>query len=158
MSSQVLLVVKNPPASAGDVGLIPRLGRSPGVGNDNRLQSSCLENSMDSGAWSMDGLNAKLSAKEEISVLNSSIVIDRDMILSEKRCDHVPMAFGERREIAFSPWLAKLLKMDESPILKRSMTDSTGKRALLHFDAASQYSTDESLEKNSLQLPVIFLD
>ncbi|KAI4578639.1 hypothetical protein MJT46_000007 [Ovis ammon polii x Ovis aries] len=119
------------------------------------LQSTCGlrfltrdHNCIPSTARSMDGLNAKLSAKEEISVLNSSIVIDRDMILSEKRCDHVPMAFGERREIAFSPWLAKLLKMDESPILKRSMTDSTGKRALLHFDAASQYSTDESLEKS----------
>ena len=35
-------VVKNPPANAGDVGSIPRLGRSPGVGNDNPLQYSCL--------------------------------------------------------------------------------------------------------------------
>ena len=43
-------------------------------------------------------------------------------LILEKRCDHVPMAFGGRREIAFSPWLAKLLKMDESPILIRSMT------------------------------------
>ena len=44
------LVVKNLPAAAGgarDVGLIPVLGRSPGVGNDNPLQYSCLENSMD---------------------------------------------------------------------------------------------------------------
>ena len=36
---------------AGDVGLIPGLGRSPGVGNGNSLQYSCLENSMDRGAW-----------------------------------------------------------------------------------------------------------
>ena len=35
----------------GDVGLIPGSGRSPGVGNGNRLQYSCLENSMDRGAW-----------------------------------------------------------------------------------------------------------
>ena len=45
------LVVKIPPASAGDVGLIPGPGRSPGEGNGNPLQCSCLENPMDRGAW-----------------------------------------------------------------------------------------------------------
>ena len=47
-ASQVTLVVKNPPANAGnagDMGLIPRSGRSPGVGNGNMLQYSCLGNS-----------------------------------------------------------------------------------------------------------------
>ena len=46
--------VKNPPAKAGDerdVALIPGLGRSPGGGNRNPLQYSCLKNSMDRGAW-----------------------------------------------------------------------------------------------------------
>ena len=37
--------------NAGDPGSIPRLGRSPGEGNGNPLQYSCLENSMDGGAW-----------------------------------------------------------------------------------------------------------
>ena len=45
------LVVKNPPASAGDTGLISRSGRSPGEGNGNPLQYSYLENPMDGGAW-----------------------------------------------------------------------------------------------------------
>ena len=48
------LVVKNPPANAGDVrdaGSIPGLGRSPGGGHGHPLQYSCLENSMDRGAW-----------------------------------------------------------------------------------------------------------
>ena len=48
-------VIKNLPASEGDardVGLIPGLGRLAGVGNDKPLQYSCLENSMDRGAWS----------------------------------------------------------------------------------------------------------
>ena len=40
-------VVKNPPTSAGDVGSIPCLGRSPGEGNGNPLQYSCLENPME---------------------------------------------------------------------------------------------------------------
>ena len=47
-------VVKNPPANAGDardVGSIPGSESSPGVGNGNPLQYSCLENPMDGGAW-----------------------------------------------------------------------------------------------------------
>ena len=44
-------VVKNLPANAGDVGLIPGSGRSVGGGNDNPLQYSCLGNPMDRGAW-----------------------------------------------------------------------------------------------------------
>ena len=53
-TNQVALVVKSPPAHAGnlrDAGSIPRLGRSPGEGNGNPLQYSCLENPMDRGAW-----------------------------------------------------------------------------------------------------------
>ena len=52
--SQVALVVNNPPANAGDTrdaGLIPGSGRSPGEGNDNPRQYSCLENPMGRGAW-----------------------------------------------------------------------------------------------------------
>ena len=44
-------VVKNLPANAGDPGLIPGSGRSPGEGNGYLLQYSCLENSMDREAW-----------------------------------------------------------------------------------------------------------
>ena len=44
-------MVKNPPAYAGDVGLNPGSGRSPGEGNGNPLQYSCLGNPMDGGAW-----------------------------------------------------------------------------------------------------------
>ena len=52
--SQMVLVVKDPPANSGDigdVGLIPRSGKVPGVGNGNLLQYYCLENSLDRGAW-----------------------------------------------------------------------------------------------------------
>ena len=47
-------MVKNPPANAGDAGdagLTPGSGRSPGGGNSSPLQYSCLENPMDRGAW-----------------------------------------------------------------------------------------------------------
>ena len=52
-------VVKNLPANAGDtrdIGLIPDLGRSLGIGNSNTLQYSCLENFMDRGAWGLHSL------------------------------------------------------------------------------------------------------
>ena len=44
-------VVKNQPASAGDTGSVPGLGRSPEEGNVYPLQYSCLKNLMDRGAW-----------------------------------------------------------------------------------------------------------
>ena len=53
-ASQEAIVVKNLPDNAGDIkdaGSVPGLGRSPGGGNDNPLQYSCLENPMDRGAW-----------------------------------------------------------------------------------------------------------
>ena len=53
-TSQVALVIKNPPAKTGDVrhlGLIPGSGRSLGGGNGNPLQYSYLENSITRGAW-----------------------------------------------------------------------------------------------------------
>ena len=52
-------MVKNLPASAGharDVGSIPGPGRSPGIGNDNPLQYSYLENSRDRGAWRLQSM------------------------------------------------------------------------------------------------------
>ena len=56
-ASQGAQVLKNLPANAGDArntGLIPRSGRCPGEGNCNRLQYSCLDNSMDR-AWQATG-------------------------------------------------------------------------------------------------------
>ena len=53
-AAQVALVVKNPPANAGDTkdaGLTPGSGRSPGLRNGNPFQYSCLENPMDKGPW-----------------------------------------------------------------------------------------------------------
>ena len=53
-ASQVALVVKNPPANAGDIrdaGLIPGSGRYPGGGHGSPLQYSCLENPRNREAW-----------------------------------------------------------------------------------------------------------
>ena len=54
VTSQVVLLVKNLPANAGDstdMGSVSGSGRSPGVGNGNIFQCSCLGNPMDRGAW-----------------------------------------------------------------------------------------------------------
>ena len=62
----MVLVVKNLPASAGDIrdaGSIPGLGRSPEGGHGNPLQHSCLENPMDRGAW-----QATVHGAAEVSV------------------------------------------------------------------------------------------
>ena len=59
-------MVKNLPAdarNAKDVGLIPGSGRSPGEGNDNPLQYSCLENPMDGEAWQVTANGAAKSQK-----------------------------------------------------------------------------------------------
>ena len=55
-----LSVVKNLPANTGEAGLIPGSGRSPGEGNGNPLQYSCLENPMDREAWQVESLPLKV--------------------------------------------------------------------------------------------------
>ena len=50
-ASQVAQVVMNPLATVGDSGSIPESGRSPGGGNDDPLQYSCLDNPKGRGAW-----------------------------------------------------------------------------------------------------------
>ena len=50
-NKKVGIVVKNPPANAGDMGLIPGSGRSPGEESGNLFQYFCLRNPRDRGAW-----------------------------------------------------------------------------------------------------------
>ena len=72
-ASQVVLVVKNPPANAGDirdVGLIPGSGRSPGGEHGNPLQHSCLENPMDRGEGHKES-----DMTEQLSTAQASIII-----------------------------------------------------------------------------------
>ena len=72
-ASQAAQLVKNLPTSARDtrgVGLIPGLERTPGEGNGNPLQYSCLENSMDGGAWqaTVHGVTKELDTTERLSM------------------------------------------------------------------------------------------
>ena len=79
----MVLVVKNLPANAGDagdMGLIPGLGRSPGEGHANPLQYSCLESPRDRGAWSttVQGVaksQTRLSTHTSLNILSPNTVI-----------------------------------------------------------------------------------
>ena len=66
-------MVKNPPANAGDIrdsGSIPESGISPGEGNGNPLQYSCLENSMDRGDWwaTVHGISTELDTTKQLII------------------------------------------------------------------------------------------
>ena len=54
-------MVQNPSANAGDIGVIPGWGRSPGEGNGNPLQYSCLGDHMDRGAWQATAMGLQRS-------------------------------------------------------------------------------------------------
>ena len=64
---------KESACNTGDLGLIPVSGRSPRVGNGNPLQYSCLENSMDKGAWQaiVHGGQKELDATEQLTLIFS---------------------------------------------------------------------------------------
>ena len=69
---QEVLVLKNPPANAGDIrdaGLIPGSGRSPGGGHGHLLQHSCLENCMDREAGGQQSMGSKELGMTEVTQL-----------------------------------------------------------------------------------------
>ena len=63
---------KNLPANAGDVGATSVLGRSPGEGNGNPLQYSCLENPMDRGAWWAIGYGDGKGVGQDLAIKNTA--------------------------------------------------------------------------------------
>ena len=80
-ASQVVLVVKNLPANAGDlrdVGSIPGLGRSLEVGNGKLLQYSCLENPMNRGAWWATVRGLKRVGHDGVTEPNRSMALPKE--------------------------------------------------------------------------------
>ena len=68
-------MVNNQPANVADVGSIPGLGRSPGEGNGNPLQYSCLGNPMDRGAWRaiVHGVSKESDVTYQLNILPNDI-------------------------------------------------------------------------------------
>ena len=108
-ASQVPLVVKNWPTSAGDIrdaGSIPGPGRSPGGGPGNPLQCSCLENPMDRGAW----------RAADLRVAQSQTRLKR----LSTHAHSIPKGFLSDFQIISNPWFKISWVM--VPICKASIT------------------------------------
>ena len=85
-------MVKNPAANGGDtrdMGLIPGWGRFPGVGNDNPLQYSCLENLMNRGAWQATVCGATKSDRMECTHTLASL-----SLIITRRCSSTIISFS----------------------------------------------------------------
>ena len=82
-------VVKDPPANVGDerdVGSIPGSGRSPGVGNGNSLQYSCLGNPMDRGAW-QDRVHRVTKVGHSLETEHACILNTKNLSFFLGKCD-----------------------------------------------------------------------
>ena len=106
----VALVVKNPPANAGgirDASLIPGSGRSPGGGQGNPLQDSCLENPMDRRAW-LAAVHGPQKSWTQLMTKNSNV--GRNPVLpswvfppvSCLHCSHITRRVSKR--VVLSPY------------------------------------------------------
>ena len=105
---------KESACNAGDVGLIPELGRSPGGGHGNPLQCSCLENPMDSGAWramvhrvtkkrsQLTWLNAQACTEEALQGLGPPASPGMS-------CTHSPLFSALHSQRPFSGWKSSIL-------------------------------------------------
>ena len=84
---QVVLVVKNLLDNTGDLrdtGSIPGLGRSPGGGHSNPLQYSCLENSMDRGAWGAT-VHGVTQSRIQLKLLSTHIIDSKVFLLDSSQ-------------------------------------------------------------------------
>ena len=87
-ASQVALVVKDPPANAGDktdVGSVPGSGRSPGGGHSNPLQYCCLDSLMDSGVW-WTSVHRVSKSQTQLKRLNMHVYMQTRIPLSSLEC------------------------------------------------------------------------
>ena len=114
-ASQMALVVKNLPANAGDtrvMGSVLRSGRSPGGGHGNPLQYSCLENSMDRGAWwaTAHGVAKSQTRLKRLSMQCHGRTHSWGFLLIPSRChDYVYWLY---KKVHF-PWNIKVLEKQQ---------------------------------------------
>ena len=102
-ASQVVLVVKNPLANAGDTGdrgSIPGLGRSPGGGYGNPLQYSCLENPMDRGFWPLQSTGSRRIRRDWASMH----ACRRGWIFQGKPYQYKDMDMGNKISMGVGQW------------------------------------------------------
>ena len=109
----VALLVKNLPANAGHVGLIPGLGGSPGEGNGNSLQYSCLGNPMDRGTWwaTVHGVTKELDMTQH---LNNNKIDSSVQLLSRVQLFETPWSAARQASLSItnSQSLLKLMSIE----------------------------------------------
>ena len=117
-------VVKNPPSNTGIVNSIPELGRSPGEGNGNSLQYSCLGNPIDRGAWRATVHGVMKSWMQ----LSNWTTIGRDSHMSENHSFHYNLHFSQRKSFFCS----------SKPCLSLPMTNTCPQKMLFPFEREKQ--------------------
>ena len=88
--------------NAGDVGSIPRLGRSPGGGNGHPLQYSGLENSMDRGTWWSTVHGVAKSQSWVLSFVSHAKTLHVAQVVKESACQCI-----RHKRHGFDPWVGK---------------------------------------------------
>ena len=96
-------MVRNSSANAGNVGLIPGSGRSPGEGNGNPCQCSCLENPMEPGGRAMESMRLKTY---DLMTKNNNLAL----ACVKKKIYHEDENSGETRlgSLQESPWKTEM--------------------------------------------------
>ena len=99
-------MVNNLPANAGDADSVPGLERSPARGNGNPLQYSCLENSMDRGAWwaAVHGVSKQLDTTEHMYLLSPSLFPSLDGITDQEMSEDGRESVGQELLFWGLPW------------------------------------------------------
>ena len=125
-ASKVVLVVKNPLANAGDTGhrgSIPGLGRSPGGGNGNPLQYSCLENLLDKGAWGGARVHRVVESWTGLKWLSTGIY-PREILKGQHEKSHTTMST--------TAWFVREKKQKQSECLPMGKEEIHYGASILH--------------------------
>ena len=108
-------MVKNPPANAGDTrdaGLIPGSGRSPGGGNGNPLQYSCLGNPMDRGACGLQSM-AEQRVRPDWETADTNTQVYKHFLRMPTQCQVAVQSFRNSRMNKARGWLSETLTFGE---------------------------------------------
>ena len=97
--------VKVPVCNVGDLGSIPVWGRSPGEGNGNPLQYSCLENPMDRGAWwaTVHGVTKSRTRLSDFTFFHFPVLYSRTLLVVHPVCNSLPLPTPNSQSIPLLP-------------------------------------------------------
>ena len=126
-------MVKNPPASTGDVGdmrSIPGLGRNPGEGNDSPFQYSCLENPMDRGAWHRIAKSRTRLKQLNTNTIYTSWAFQVALMVKNLPNNAVDMRCGFDLSVRKIPW-----RRTQQPTPVFLFGESHGQRSLVGYSS-----------------------